>query len=335
MKLFQYKISTTLYVIIIILATLSVINVIPVLTTILFPKLETMNKTISDKYSSFLIKYDLLAFSWIPYLIVTSIFLFLSLTQDKSNIKKLIVGVLFMAALIVPFFPILNLSNLLLNIFIKNPPYIKDKASVFPSYKNIDSEYANIKKEFEKYEKSHEDVDCFSESNPNLYFEKKKEKDACWRTLYLKVTGTMVPGIEKDFPITSKILKDPLIHNAVFSILDPGVEITPHVGYFRGYLRYHLGIIVPEVEHKKAYITVGGEKYEWSEGESVIFDDMYLHYVKNPTNMKRVVLFIDIKRQLSNPLLNSIVDVQTNLLENSLVLKYFLKKQHSQAKLTD
>ena len=335
MKLLQYKISTTLYIIIIILTTMSVINIIPILSTILFPKLEKINKTITDKYNSFLLKYNLLGIDWIPYLILTSIFLFLSLTQDKSIVKKLIVSVLCMAALILPFFPLLNLSNLLLNIFIKNPPYIKDKASVFPSYQSIDKEYVNIKKEFEKYEKSHEDVDCFSKSNPNLYFEKKKEKDACWRTLYLKVTGKMVSGIEKDFPITSKLLKDPQIHNAVFSILDPGVEITPHVGYFRGYLRYHLGIIVPEIEHKKAYITVGGEKYEWSEGESVIFDDMYLHYVKNPTNMKRVVLFIDIKRSGMNPLLNSIVDVQTNLLENSLILKYFLKKQHTQAKLTD
>lgn len=78
----------------------------------------------------------------------------------------------------------------------------------------------------------------------------------------------------------------------------------------------------------------GGEKYIWEEGKGVVFDDMYTHYVKNPTNNTRVVLYLDIKRK-SNSFVNKINNIGINLIENSLLANIFLKNQHQQNKIED
>jgi aspartyl/asparaginyl beta-hydroxylase (cupin superfamily) len=149
----------------------------------------------------------------------------------------------------------------------------------------------------------------------------------------LKKYGKIVDGIVNDkFPTTINLLKDDQIHNAFFSILDPGVEIPPHTGYYKGYLRYHLGVKIPNGD-EKAYIVCGGEKYTWKEKEGVLFDDMYLHYVKNPTKKQRVVLYLDVKRKSDNKFVNFINDVCISLMENSPVLKMFLKNQHTQKEI--
>jgi beta-hydroxylase len=132
-------------------------------------------------------------------------------------------------------------------------------------------------------------------------------------------------------------LNEDQIHNAFFSILDPGVEIPPHFGYYKGYLRYHLGIVIPNNDTNKnddkAYIICGGEKYVWKEKEGIVFDDMFLHYVKNPTNKTRVILYIDIKRIFDSTFLNFINNIGIHLIEGSILFKLFLKNQHVQKKI--
>ena len=143
----------------------------------------------------------------------------------------------------------------------------------------------------------------------------------------------------KQFPNTIKLIEDEQIHNAFFSILDPGVEIPPHVGYYKGYLRYHMGIEIPNNNtgrtDDKAYIVCGDEKYIWKEKEGIVFDDMYLHYVKNPTNQRRVVLYLDVKRKSENPIITFINNIGIYLMENSILLKTFLKNQHNQNKISE
>ena len=149
--------------------------------------------------------------------------------------------------------------------------------------------------------------------------------------------GKIDNNISKHFPNTTKLLSTNQIHNAFFSILDPGVEIPEHIGYYKGYLRYHLGVIIPNNNdsniNNKAFIICGGEKYIWSEGQGVVFDDMYLHSVKNPTNQTRVVLYLDIKRTSDNDIINNINDLGINMIENSILLKLFVKNQHIQTKI--
>ena len=181
---------------------------------------------------------------------------------------------------------------------IKNPPFIHNYHDIFPASKQVEKSYDKILMEYQAYEKNHiNKINCIKENNPGFRIEKKLnlKDDNCWRSIYLKKGGKIEEVMKEFFPHTMEAISDSQIHNAFFSILDPDVEIPPHIGYFKGYLRYHLGIVIPDTG-ERAYIVCGGEKYEWKNGHGIVFDDMYSHYVKNPTGKVRVVLYLDIKR---------------------------------------
>ena len=83
----------------------------------------------------------------------------------------------------------------------------------------------------------------------------------------------------------------------MFSVLAPGAVIRPHKGIFKGCLRYHLGLVTPNSD--ACCIEVAGEKYSWRDGEGVLFDDTFVHHVRNDTSSVRIVLFCDILRPLN------------------------------------
>ena len=45
-------------------------------------------------------------------------------------------------------------------------------------------------------------------------------------------------------------------------------------------------------------ILVDGVPYAWRDGEGVLFDETYLHWVENDTDETRIVLFCDVERPL-------------------------------------
>ncbi len=83
------------------------------------------------------------------------------------------------------------------------------------------------------------------------------------------------------------------ITTAGFSVLRPGTEILPHVGYTDEVLRCHMGIEVPTGD---CFLEVNGEKRNWVEGECFIFDDTVEHSAWNRTDSDRVVFLVDILR---------------------------------------
>ena len=83
---------------------------------------------------------------------------------------------------------------------------------------------------------------------------------------------------------------------AFFSILDGGKSIPAHCGPYRGYIRYHLGLVVPPEDPPA--IRVKDQHYTWKEGESVLFDDSWEHEVMNKSASDRVVLIVDIRRPM-------------------------------------
>ena len=57
-------------------------------------------------------------------------------------------------------------------------------------------------------------------------------------------------------------------------------------------VRYHLALRAPG----NCFINVAGEDYHWVEGEGVMFDDAFDHYVH--ADEERAILFVDILRPL-------------------------------------
>ena len=49
--------------------------------------------------------------------------------------------------------------------------------------------------------------------------------------------------------------------------------------------------------------------YEWKEGEGVLFDETYKHFVKNETKYTRVILFLDVVRPFDSYFLNTLNDI--------------------------
>jgi ornithine lipid ester-linked acyl 2-hydroxylase len=125
--------------------------------------------------------------------------------------------------------------------------------------------------------------------------------DDGWKTFFFFGYGFRAEANCARCPETAAILAAiPGLTTAFFSILAPGKHIGEHRGPWRGVLRYHLALKVPEPA-ESAGISVGGQVRHWQEGRSLLFDDGYDHYAWNDTGGFRVVLFVDVIRPLRPP----------------------------------
>ena len=125
--------------------------------------------------------------------------------------------------------------------------------------------------------------------------------DDRWKTFFLYAYGIKAEGNCRRCPETTRLVEAvPGMKTAFFSILAPGKHIPPHRGPFKGVIRYHLGLLVPEPA-ERCRIRVGTEIRHWREGQSLVFDDTYEHEVWNDTAGRRAVLFLDVVRPLRFP----------------------------------
>lgn len=113
-----------------------------------------------------------------------------------------------------------------------------------------------------------------------------------WDIYGIFFAGQRLDG-EQSCPLTAALVHSvPGLFIAGFSILRPGCVILPHVGYTDSVWRSHLGLICPP----GAWIEVGGQRHDWCEGESVVFDDTYSHHAVNDGDSDRVILIVDFKK---------------------------------------
>ncbi|MGH1428292.1 MAG: aspartyl/asparaginyl beta-hydroxylase domain-containing protein [Arenicella sp.] len=126
-----------------------------------------------------------------------------------------------------------------------------------------------------------------------------------WGRFYLKWYDDFLPSALEHCPKTIELIKSmPDINAAMFASLPPSAKLVPHRDPFAGSLRYHLGLMTPNSED--CYINVDGESYYWKDGESVMFDETYIHTAENKTDQPRVILFCDINRPLRYQWANTI-----------------------------
>jgi beta-hydroxylase len=126
-----------------------------------------------------------------------------------------------------------------------------------------------------------------------------------WKRFYLKWYGEFLPSAQSLCPKTSALLASmPNVNAAMFTLLPPGSRLQKHRDPFAGSLRYHLGLRTPN--SKECCIVVDGEPYYWKDGEAVMFDETFIHYAQNNTDVQRLILFCDIERPLSNPIARAI-----------------------------
>lgn len=120
---------------------------------------------------------------------------------------------------------------------------------------------------------------------------------AGWKRFYLKWYDASHPSAESFCPKTVALLRQiPSVKAAMFAELGPGGTLNPHRDPYAGSLRYHLGLMTPNDD--RCFIEVNGQRYSWRDGQGVVFDETYIHWAQNGTDVNRIIIFCDIERPM-------------------------------------
>jgi len=118
-----------------------------------------------------------------------------------------------------------------------------------------------------------------------------------WKRFYVKWYDQPLPSANALCPKTVAILEAvPSVNGAMFALLSPRSHLNPHRDPYAGSLRYHLGLVTANSE--ECFISVDGNRHCWRDGEGLLFDETYIHFVENNTDVTRIVLLCDIERPL-------------------------------------
>lgn len=126
-------------------------------------------------------------------------------------------------------------------------------------------------------------------------------EDGKWKMLPVKILDTFAPESETVPTVKSLVKKHAgELSTVYYSILEAGKELPIHRGPFKGVVRCHIPIVVPEGDLGLIVysddLTDNEVIYRWQ--EPFVFDDTHRHSAWNRTKDKRVVLLMDIIRPL-------------------------------------
>ncbi|MFP6640417.1 MAG: aspartyl/asparaginyl beta-hydroxylase domain-containing protein [Myxococcota bacterium] len=196
--------------------------------------------------------------------------------------------------------------------FRRQPAFEMDYLRDYPALRQIEEKYEVIREECAALMEAREKLVPMASLGSYMAGE---THTAQWTTLMFK-SGEFIEDNCKLAPRTADILrKVPGLYTAFFSVIEPHQHIPAHYGYFKGFLRYHLGVKVPRNNVDQCcWIRVNaspsdnaaddknlidkGERYYWHDGEGVMFDDTFMHEAVNESDEVRVVLFLDVARRM-------------------------------------
>jgi len=176
----------------------------------------------------------------------------------------------------------------------------------FPWVSEIEAGTEAMQRELTEVLKDHDKLPNFQDISTDQY---RLTDDDRWKTFFFYGYGFTAKNNIERCPETARLLRTiPGMTMGMFSILSPHKQIPPHGGPYKGVLRYHLGLRIPEPADDCG-IKVRGETRHWEEGRSLVFDDVFEHEAWNNTDAIRVVLFVDFRRPLKGfpSLLNSVI----------------------------
>ncbi len=182
----------------------------------------------------------------------------------------------------------------LFSVVVRNPPFLS-LSDHLPGHELLRENWKVIRGELEQVLRQADAVPTMDQIDPIQRFIAARDTIP-WRSFIMKAYDRWVPANAARVPRTVELLRQfPQIKTAMFSILEPGKRIPPHIGFYKGVVRYHLGLVVPT--DQEPYLIVGGKRYAWREGEAVLFDDTYVHEAVNRSRSRRIVLFCDVLRE--------------------------------------
>lgn len=197
----------------------------------------------------------------------------------------------------------LSVYNTFLRLISKNNPFLP--LHYFSGHQVLKNNFQKIQEEVMKMLQSSQTTQEFG----SVETLSKHISTPDWQCFLIKCYGTETTALAKQYlPYTAHLIQQQRqIHYAMLSILKPHASIPPHRGPSKACYRYHLTLAC--CPSHKAFINVNRISYHWKEGEAVLFDDTYEHFVENNTDSVRIVLFCDVERRLMFPfnLLNQFI----------------------------
>ncbi|HET8711293.1 MAG TPA: lipid A hydroxylase LpxO [Spongiibacteraceae bacterium] len=183
--------------------------------------------------------------------------------------------------------------NTFMYLFSRVPttPYID--TALFPAMKTLDEHWQEIREEAMALMRAGQvkASDQYNDIGFNSFFK------SGWKRFYLKWYNDSHPSAKTLCPKTVALLQGiPEVKAAMFTELPPGSRLVRHRDPYAGSLRYHLGLATPNSE--TCFIDVDGERRAWHDGESVMFDETYIHFAENSSAQDRLILFCDVERPL-------------------------------------
>jgi len=204
-----------------------------------------------------------------------------------------------------------HLPKRLLNAFFArslggdNRPVFHDIAATAPSLAAVTASYPEIRAECERLLASRAPLPEYHTIDPGEAPISDTNDPGRWTVCVLEILGHRPAANRARCPATCRAVSGVRdLVQAFFSILEPGKSVPLHEGPYLGYLRYHLGLVIPDDDAPT--LRVGGQTYVWKAGEAVLFDDTWPHAVENHSRQMRAVLVVDVLRPM--PRLASLVN---------------------------
>lgn len=121
-----------------------------------------------------------------------------------------------------------------------------------------------------------------------------------WSKFYLTWYGYTHHSARRLCPKSVEILSQlKTMNGCMFAILPPGGQLSRHLDPFACSLRYHMGLATPNDD--ACFINVDGRVQSWRDGEAFLFDETFLHFVRNDTDQHRLILMGDVERPMAWP----------------------------------
>ncbi|MXP48151.1 aspartyl/asparaginyl beta-hydroxylase domain-containing protein [Altererythrobacter luteolus] len=122
-----------------------------------------------------------------------------------------------------------------------------------------------------------------------------------WKSFFFQGYGYHAADNQARCPlIADAISRIPGVVVAFLSIMEPGTHVPRHRGLTKSWLNCHLPLMLPK-DGKRCEIAVDGTTHQWREGEWFVFDETYPHEVWNMSDEPRVMLLLQVQRDMKLP----------------------------------
>ena len=171
-------------------------------------------------------------------------------------------------------------------------------ARLVPGLNEVAGEWSAMRDEIIPLMRERETIPPLGKISPD---HRRIASSPAWKSFFLQGYGYHAADNQARCPlITDAVSRIPGVIVAFLSIMEPGTHVPRHRGLTKSWLNCHLPLMLPQ-DGKRCEIAVDGRTHRWREGEWFVFDETYPHEVWNMSDEPRVMLLLQVQRDMKLP----------------------------------